>query len=407
MSNLKQFPYWLEVPSLEGETQIPRRIDCSIAIIGSGLSGVSVGYWLQKRGFENILIIDHAPNEAATFRNCGHILYGTVESPLAFSSIHGETKAQNLWGYSIDLCHEVRSTILEEGLDCDYRQDGYLVISIDETEDRECLQSVEIINRWGFQSEYVSPAQVKELGFKNAFGARFEKGSAQAHPTKFRNELMKRFLNRGGKYISGVKINGISDTGSGVELLSDKTSIHCDASVIAANAYSPLFSEFFRERRLIEPFRGQIITSRPLSHRFKVTHPHSFDHGYEYALITKDNRLMIGGWRNNSPTKEVGTYDLTPNRMITEGLQEFVKNHYSISEPITWEFEWTGIMGASLTSLPFIGPTSSDRVFSCAGYTGHGFSWAHGSAKLLADIMAGHDLPDVTKYFNPRAGAIK
>jgi glycine/D-amino acid oxidase-like deaminating enzyme len=111
---------------------------------------------------------------------------------------------------------------------------------------------------------------------------------------------------------------------------------------------------------------------------------------------------MIGGWRNNTKTKELGTYSLDPNPEVTEGLKDFVTNHYEISEKIEWEYVWTGIMGASQTSLPFIGPTTSDRIFSCAGYTGHGFSWAHGSARLLAQIMAGEDLPSVAKYFSPR-----
>jgi glycine/D-amino acid oxidase-like deaminating enzyme len=111
---------------------------------------------------------------------------------------------------------------------------------------------------------------------------------------------------------------------------------------------------------------------------------------------------MIGGWRNHSESGEVGTYSLETNEYITQGLKDFTANHYEIAEDIEWEYSWSGIMGASSTSLPFIGPTNSDRIFSCAGYTGHGFSWAHGSAELLAKIMAGEPLPAVAKYFNPR-----
>ena len=139
-----------------------------------------------------------------------------------------------------------------------------------------------------------------------------------------------------------------------------------------------------------------------LKEKFKVTYPHSFDHGYEYSLVTPDNRLMIGGWRQNSQTREVGTYDINTNPLIEEGLKRFVRDHYDIKEDLEWEFSWSGIMAASRTGLPFIGNTSSPRIYSCTGYTGHGFSWAHGSAHLLSQIIAGKPVPQVAKYFNPK-----
>jgi len=395
----KQFPYWLEVPLIKGSKDLPKQT--GITIIGSGLSGVSAGYFLQKHGFDDITLIDYKPEQAASFRNCGHILHGTVESMKAFSEIHGKDKAHELWRFSVELCKQVQDTIGELNLDADYRQDGYLVIAVNEAEERECIESVKLLNSMDFQSEFIGASEIKKKGFKNVFGGRYEPGSAQAHPTKFRNGLLKTFLSQGGKYVE-AKVLAIKDTSEGVQVVTEGGTITSEAAVIAANAYSPLFSDFFSSRRLIEPFRGQIITSRPLKNSFPVKYPHSFDHGYEYALVTEDNRLMIGGWRNHSPTKEVGLYSLETNDLITQGLKDFTIDHYEITEEIEWEYSWSGIMGASQTSLPFIGPTNSDRIFACAGYTGHGFSWAHGSAQLLAKIMAGAPLPGVAHHFTPK-----
>jgi glycine/D-amino acid oxidase-like deaminating enzyme len=83
-------------------------------------------------------------------------------------------------------------------------------------------------------------------------------------------------------------------------------------------------------------------------------------------------------------------------------LKDFVQDHYEITEKIEWEYSWAGIMATSKTGFPFIGPTTSPRIFTCSGYTGHGFSWAHGSAKLMADVMAGNPIPAVAKHFNPK-----
>lgn len=394
--------YWMDVAPLVGAvaSDVPR--SGGVLIVGSGLAGVSTAYWLLQQGFEDLTIVDYEMEKSASFRNCGHILYGTVESMKALSEIHGEKLAKEVWSYSIDLCHEVRDTIARLSLDVDYKQDGYLVIAIDEVENQEIQESVALLNRNGFGSEYVSVRELKTLGFKNITGARYEPGSAQAHPVKFRNGLLQHVVAKGVKYHSGVAVQSLNDSGEGVAITTNQGVLNYDAAVIAANAYSPLFSDFFSSRRLVEPFRGQIITSKPLrEHQFKVTFPHSFDHGYEYALVTPDQRLMIGGWRNQVPGRELGTYDVMPNPMVDKGLQDFVRDHYEIRETIEWEYSWAGIMAASKTGFYMIGPTNSPRIFACAGCTGHGFSWAHGASKLLADIMAGNSLPSVARLFNP------
>jgi glycine/D-amino acid oxidase-like deaminating enzyme len=390
----------MTTPLKSGELGSPSQ--GGIVIIGSGLSGASAAYWLKRQGFDDITILDFESEKAATHRNCGHILYGTVESMKALAAIHGLEAAKDIWRYSIEICHDVRETIRELGIQADYRQDGYLVIAMDDVENHELLDSINILNEAGFASRYITPGEVAKLGFKHVSGARFEDGSAQAHPVKFRNGLIDWCLKQGVRYFSNVRVESVEEIGDHVELSTSRGKLQYDAAVIAANAYSPLLSSFFDAKRLVEPFKGQIITSQPLKHEFKVRYPHSFDHGYEYALITEDNRLMIGGWRNHTPYGEIGTYDILPNPLVENGLKQFVKDHYCIDEDIDWEFSWSGIMAASKTGFPFIGATSGQRIFTCAGYTGHGFSWAHGSAKLLAKIMAGEKIPAVARYFNPK-----
>ena len=401
--------FWLDEPLVTGSTEdLPK--DAGIVVIGSGLSGASSAYWLTERGFDNITLIDYRPGDAATNRNCGHILYGTVESAHALTAIKGEKLARSVIELSVDLCHDVRDTIAKLDIDCDYKQDGYLVMAIDDVEMKEIEHSVELLNKFGLKNEVRSKKDLESLGYRNVYGGRFEQGDASAHPVKFRNALMKEIHRRGVNYYSQVRALAVNDQ-AGTAVVdydrgpgTERRVIKADAVVIAANAYSPLFSDFFSSRRLVEPFRGQIVASAPLKHQFKFKGPQSFDHGYEYALVTPDNRLVIGGWRNHTAAGEVGTYDITVNKDVEKGLKDFVGQHYDLGgEKPQWTHSWSGIMAASATGLPFIGPTSSPIIFSVTGYTGHGFSWAHGSARILADIMSGEtkDDPELLALFKP------
>ncbi|SMF76391.1 NAD(P)/FAD-dependent oxidoreductase [Pseudobacteriovorax antillogorgiicola] len=401
MPSIPSHPYWLDVPAREGSKTLPK--PGGICVIGSGLAGASAAYFLQQEGFDQISILDFEPEKAATFRNCGHILHGTVESMQALQSLHGAETARDIWNFSIEICDEVKKTVSDLDLRCDYQQNGYLVVAVDDHEVHEIHESIRLLRDAGFESEFVDIDKLTSLGFKNVTGGRYEPGSAQAHPVKFRNGLIQTCQDRGVRYHSGCEVISVEEAEGQVQVtLKDGNTIIFDAAVIATNAYSPLLSRFFSEHKLVEPFRGQILTTKPLKHDFPVRYPHSFDHGYEYALVTEDNRLMLGGWRNHTPGGELGTYDIAPNSLVEDGLKNFAKHHYKIDETLEWEYSWAGIMASSKTGFPFIGPTSSPLIYTVAGFTGHGFSWAHGSAKLLAKIMAGKPIPTVAKHFNPR-----
>ena len=201
-------------------------------------------------------------------------------------------------------------------------------------------------------------------------------------------------------YHTECKVTSIEEVAGRVEIeVEGQDTAVFMAAVIATNAYSPLVSKFYSQRKLLEPFAGQIIVSKPMQKPFQVTYPHSFDHGYEYSLMTVDGRLLIGGWRNNVEGGEIGSYDLEPREDVNQGLREFVQRHYNFSETLEWEYSWKGIMAASKTGLPIIGPTSSPLIFCCTNFTGHGMSWGCGSAKILADIMMGNGISNVAARF--------
>lgn len=398
--------YWLDEPLLSGKNTYPN--DGQILVIGSGVSGSSAAYWLAQKGYKDVTVIDYKIENAATFRNCGHVLYGTVESIYALTKLHGKDYAASVTDFSVDLCHEVKETslkFLKSGVDVNYKQDGYYVLSIDEHEQKEIELSTQLLNKMEIANRLLSKEDTIKLGFKNCFGGRLEAGGANIHPVKFRNELMRYAVDREVSYHSGCKVKAIQTKANKASVTIEKDSetrhLTYDAVVICANAYSPLFSSFCRSHALVEPFRGQILTSQPLRHEFKVKGAHSFNHGYEYALVTTDNRLMLGGWRDQTAGKEVGTYDLTPNPEIEKGLDDFAQRHYNIEESIEWQYSWSGIMASSKTSLPFIGPTDHPLVFVCAGFTGHGLSWSHGSAKLCIDMLTGESVPAIAKLFKP------
>lgn len=388
-------PYWLQKELIRGRSDIDVPHG-EIAVIGSGLSGASVAYFLSQKGYRPTLI-DFEPEKSASYRNAGHILWGGGESYKALVSVHGRDNAKKIMNFSLKCVDELKKTVKDNDIKCDLRSTGAYHCPIDINEFKDQKDSIKMMREDGFEGRHLlTKATARSFGFE-ALGVEHCYHSATAHPVKFRNALLESIVNLSyyEKKVTGVEEKDGSVT---VSFEDGKFSVFSSA-VLCLNAYSQLSSSFFEQKKSIEPFKGQILVSKKL----KCSLPnaaHSFDHGYIYSNFLPDRRFLIGGWRNNVEGGEKGSYDLDLNPEITDGLKKFAKNQYGISDT-EWEYNWAGIMGSSSSGLPFVGPTSSPLVFTCSGFTGYGFGWAHGCAKTLVDIMNGDDLWDGWELLRP------
>lgn len=385
--------YWLETPLVTGRpfAEESSAVKGEILVIGSGLAGVSTAYWLMKAGMTDVVLVDHIPEQAASFRNCGHLLPGTVESLAALVKLKGKAVAEAIWRYSVAACEQVTQTAKELSIDCELRRNGYLTIALEGSQMAEIHESTALLNSLGYRNEVWQPEQLAEVGIAAGLGARFEPEASSMNPVKFRNGLLDWCLAKGLRYFSGVEVSRVEQVSDGVELgTACGRQLSGDFAVVAANAYAQNMLPSVKARQLAVPFRGQILVSEPLPEGFPLAEiPHSYNHGYEYALRTVGNRLIIGGWRDKIPGMERGDYSLEPNPVITEGLSTFAQQSYVQGDQLAFERAWVGIMASSQTGLPFVGPLPAERIFVNLGFTGHGLPWTHGTAKLLAEIMMG------------------
>lgn len=386
---MKNKPYWLEEPLLTG-AKVDKIPDGDIAVIGSGLSGASVAYHLAKAGME-VTIIDWEPEKSASYRNAGHILWGGAESYPAMCKIHGETKAKKILDLSSYCLDTLQETILGKELDIDF-QHGYAKCAIDSHEAMELKAESMKLRSDGYtcRSAWKPGAPIVKTDMVS-----FCTRSRGGHPVKFRNMLISEAVKMGATYVTAK----VSSASTNLKYNENQTA-NFGVVVSCTNAWSKQVCYHHEAREDIEPFKGQIMVSRPLPFDIPFNGPFSFDHGYIYGNVLPGNRLLLGGWRNNVSGGETGVYDFDINPEIRNGLMTFAREILNLPG-VEWEYEWTGLMGSSNSGLPYVGPTSQDMVYTCAGFNGYGFGWAHGCAKILADILLGNDLPTGWELLRP------
>jgi len=110
-----------------------------------------------------------------------------------------------------------------------------------------------------------------------------------------------------------------------------------------------------------------VICTKPVPTQV-FPHSVSMNDGYEYLIQRRgDGRVVLGGfrWRSEDPLKELGNFDdSTIDPTISQSLREFLSEFFDqplttdddAMYPVEVEYEWTGVMGYTADSKPFVGP---------------------------------------------------
>jgi glycine/D-amino acid oxidase-like deaminating enzyme len=162
--------------------------------------------------------------------------------------------------------------------------------------------------------------------------------------------------------------------------------------VHATNAWAPELLPALRE--VVQPVRGQVIVTAPAPPLWPFGL--STNHGYEYWMQRPDGRIVLGGLRWHTPTREEGTRDDTVvEPQVSAALHAFLPRRFPALAGIAVEHEWTGIMGFTPDRNPLVGPVpGSPGEHVVAGFNGHGMSMAFLCARAGAEIVAGRTPED-------------
>lgn len=404
-------PLWLEghapsYPRLEGE------ISCDVAIVGGGMTGVGVAYWLQTLGKELspkvVLLERDSISYGATGRNAGFILLGTAEHYERAVNIYGRREAKDLWVLTKENHTLMKEVIEKHRLACEYRQGGSLHLAASQEEQKELIRSARLLEEDGFPCSLLEKKEADALlGGQDFFGALLTPQDGEINPARFITELARVTSSLGAAFYEGTPVEipppdyslrqSSSSSSPGELLLATPGGrVRAEVVVLAINGYSSLLHPFFQGR--ITPVRGQMLATAPLGKRL-FPYPIYANYGFEYWRQLEDGRIIIGGKRESSFETEVGSEEV-PTAAIQEGLEAFLHHHFpSLEFAVT--HRWAGTMGFTPDGFPLVGTLPGDpRLFVTGGYSGHGLGLAFKASRIMAEaLLEGKPAP---ARFSPR-----
>lgn len=405
-----------------------------IYVLGSGVVGTTTAYYLAKKGFE-VTVIDRQEGPAleTSFANAGQISPGYASpwaapgvpvkaikwmlqkhSPLIMKLTSDLSQYRWVWQliqncneksyavnkermvrmseYSRDCIDQLRE---ETGIYYEGRQKGTIQLFRKQQQldavgkDIKVLEEMgtpyEVLDRQGILQyepglsgnihEFVGALRLPndETGDCFLFTNRLA-DMAKELGVKFRfNHSIDRFEYQNGE-IKGVWINGQLET--------------ADAYVVSLGSYTTAMLKPIGIDVPIYPLKGFSLTM-PIADESKAPQSTVLDESYKVAITRFDDRIRMGGMAG------VNGFDLSLKQKYRDTLNEVFNHVFPGAGNLAESTFWTGLRPATPDGTPIVGKTRYSNLWINSGHGTLGWTMGCGSARYIADLMAG-ETPEIS-----------
>ena len=404
-----------------------------IIVLGGGVTGVASAYFLARRGFQ-VTLVEARPEVGleTSFAN-GGLLTPSMSDPWAAPGLPwkllkwvgredspflvraGALPGLVSWGLSFlrnctearwrrntatilqlaSYSHQVTQTLTQEtGITYDLSSIGTLRLFRDRLSMEGALRTAEILGELGvnyrrldaqacIDLEPALASQIQQI----SGGIHFpDDESGDAH--LFTQRLAEVCAAEGVAFRHGENVRGVELRHGAVSgILTDAGRLDAERCLVAlGNGSAPLLRQL-GIKMPIYPVKGYSVTFSTDGWNSAPLVP-TVDDGRKIGVIRLGDRIRVAG------TAEFTGYDTTLNpergaNLINNFMQLFpdFPNQDSAQH-------WTGLRPMTPDGIPFLGPTSIGNLYVNTGHGHLGWTMACGSAKAVADLIAGEP-PDI------------
>src|SRR4051812_2330648 len=383
--------YWQATSSAGARrsTQLPAHT--TVAVIGGGLLGTAIAYWLARSGVATVLIEQGDLASGATGRNGGFMVAGTAERYPAAMARLGHATARAVWRLTLDNRVLLRQVLAEEAIECDYREPGHLHLALGDAQLAALAGDVAALHADGFVAELLDRRQIQELIATpigpTISGGLFAAEDGLLHSAQLVYGLAAAAERHGAQITTGTTLSSLAPDGDGLVARTTRGDLRADAAVIAANAWIDQIVPALAGR--VTPVRGQALAFAPA--------PAIFAHGLgaaltptgEYWQQAPDGTIVLGGCRAVAPCQDVGIRNSRPTPEVQMALEQALPSLFPALVGLRVARRWAGLMAFTADYLP-IADRAPDlpNTWVVGGFCGHGMPFGMRLGQLLAQAAA-------------------
>ncbi len=375
----------------------------SVVVIGGGVGGCSILYWLTRLGVQDAVLVDRADlTSGSTFHSAG--LVGQLRSSLSLTKMMME---------SVDL---YRSLEGEVGLETGWKEVGSLRLASSPERMEEITRQAGWAKTFGLPLELVSADEAQRLfppmSTEGVLGAAFLPTDGYIDPSQLTYALAEGARRRGAEINTNTRVTGIRTAHGRVE------AVETDKGVIETEVVVNAGGMFAGE---IGALAGVVVPIIPMAHEYLVLEPC----GLPTDMPTMRDPSLLVYYRPESGGLIMGGYERECAPWSLDGIPadfngKLLEEDWPRFEPL---MENAIVRVPSLESMGVIklingpeaftpdgefilGPSDVRGFWVAAGFCAHGLAGAGGMGKLVAEwIVEGTPSLDVWHMDSRRFGA--
>jgi len=398
--------FWHETLDITPGAPLAEALDCDVAIVGGGFTGLSVAYHLKSaRPDLEVIVIERAVvGHGASGRNGGFVMPLIGWDLLYAAQKLGEGAAGAVYRLMYDAVEHVKRAVAEHDIDCDLETTGYLLLNTCAAREARARKEIEVAHRLGFDHEWLEGEALKE----HIRSDHFRSGVLDPHPCIMNPAKLARGMKTlveamGVRVCEQTPLEELTD-GNPIRLRTPGGTIRARQAVLAVNGYGASLG--FLEARVL-PIHTYIVVTEPLEDaqldamgwRTKRTSLETARNFIHYFRLTADNRVLFGG---EDAQVYYGDVYRDEDPRIFRDLKARLREYFPALNDVQFTHEWGGVLGVSLDMFPTFGVGGEHKtIYHASAYAGHGVALSNYAGAILApQILKAAGTQELPFFYN-------
>ena len=372
-------------------------------VIGGGVGGCSILYWLTRLGWDDVVLVERADlTSGSTFHSAG--LVGQLRSSLSLT---------RMMMASVDLYRTIGD---EVGLETGWREVGSLRLASSPERLEEIARQAGWAKTFGLPLELISAAEAQELfppmTTEGVLGAAYLPTDGYVDPSQLTFALAEGARRGGAEIATNTRVTAIPvERGRVTGVVTDKGEIEADVVVNAGGMFAAELGRLAGVTVPIVPMAHEYLVTRPAG--LPLDMPTMRDPSLLVYFRPESGGLVMGGYeRDPAPWSLDGIPPDFNGRLLEEDWPRFepLLENAIRRVPALAEMEVVRLINGPEAFTPdgefILGPTDVRGFWVAAGFCAHGLAGAGGMGKLVAEwIVEGTPSLDVWHMDSRRFGA--
>jgi len=371
-------------------------------VIGGGVGGASILYWLARLGWTDTVLVERARvTSGSTFHSAGLV-----------GQLRGSLSLTRMMMSSVDLYRNLRD---EVGLETGWHEVGSLRLASSAERMEELARQAGWAKTFGLPLELISAEDAQRLfppmSTDGVLGAAYLPTDGYIDPSQLTFALVEGARRRGAEICEDTRVTSIEvQNGEVRRVVTDKGPIDTELVVNAGGMFAPEIGRL----------AGVVVPIIPMAHEYLITKPS----GLRLDMPTMRDPSLLVYFRPESGGLVMGGYERDPapwgldgipadfnGRLLAEDWDRFdpLMQNAMVRVPSLKDAEVVRLVNGPEAFTPdgefILGPSEVRGFWVAAGFCAHGLAGAGGMGRLLAEwIVNGRPEIDAWEMDSRRFG---